>query len=93
MFASLLRTRKDRRSEHTPLLAALQRYRSRNADDEHSASEDDDDYDDIARFDGEDEDDGNNGPSRRDGPLLPVFSEFLGMHHLSIVCLLCSLHL
>jgi hypothetical protein len=39
----------------------------------------DDAYDDIAQYDGEDEDDDDNRGGRRDEPLLPVFSEFLGM--------------
>ena len=80
MFKSLLRTtHKGRRSETTPLLAALQRYRSRQNDDERSASEGEDDYpEDIAQYDG-DYEEGEDDDGRRDGPLLPVFSsEVLG---------------
>ncbi|KAF2188253.1 hypothetical protein K469DRAFT_660883 [Zopfia rhizophila CBS 207.26] len=83
MFASLLRHQIGRRSENTPLLAAFNRYRNnRHADDgQHSASEGDDGYpEDIAQYDGEDEgedEDENGDHGRRDGPLLPVFSEFL----------------
>ena len=77
MFGSLLRPRKDGRSETTPLLAALTKYRSRHTADEHSASERDDYHEDVAQYDGEDEDDEDD--ARRDGPLLPVFSsEVLG---------------
>ncbi|KAF2121378.1 hypothetical protein BDV96DRAFT_484258 [Lophiotrema nucula] len=80
MFASLLSQRKASRSERTPLLAALERYRNRHANqDEHSASEDEDDeeYEEVVQYDGEDEDDNNQHRGGRDGPLLPVFSEFL----------------
>lgn len=90
MFASLLRKQKDPRSESetTPLLAALHRYRSRRAHDDHAASDDDDhdhDYhEDIAHYDAGDEDDDQNA-RRRDGPLLPVFSsEFLGVYNLPL---------
>ncbi|KAF2866247.1 hypothetical protein BDV95DRAFT_505392 [Massariosphaeria phaeospora] len=74
MFASLLRTRNDRRSETTPLLAALSRYRARRDDEEDHADEadDDDDPEEVAPYDGEDEDEDHHG--RGDGPLLPVFS-------------------
>jgi len=83
MFASLLQHQSDRpRSERTPLLAAFHRYRARNnADEDHSASgadDDDDDREDVERFDREDDHPRNRGRGRG-GPLLPVFSEFLGM--------------
>ncbi|KAF2263333.1 hypothetical protein CC78DRAFT_284473 [Lojkania enalia] len=87
MFASLLRRQKGPWSERTPLLAALHRYRNRHHEDDdddddddnnnnnNSASEANDEYpEDIGQYDGEDEDDDD---GRRDGPLLPVFSEFL----------------
>jgi hypothetical protein len=84
MFASLLRSKKSRPSETTPLLAALHKYRNR---DHEGASEAEDDYDDdaaqyVGEIDDEDED------RRRDGPLLPVFSsELLGgfLLHVNIV--------
>lgn len=76
MLAPLLRIPKGRRSERTPLLDALNKFRIRRADD---GSEDDDGDEDVAHYDGEDEDDEDNGGSQRDGPLLPVFSEFLGI--------------
>lgn len=77
MFASLLRTRKDDAHETTPLLQALSRYRSRDAD---ARSADDDE--DAAHYDAGDEDYEDEDQGRRDGPLLPVFSsEFLGMPH------------
>ncbi|KAJ4368337.1 hypothetical protein N0V83_006693 [Neocucurbitaria cava] len=70
MFASLLRSKKSRPSETTPLLAALKKYRSRQNGE---SSEAEDDYPEvIARYDGEDEDE--HVGRRRDGPLLPVFS-------------------
>ncbi|KAF1950172.1 hypothetical protein CC80DRAFT_554632 [Byssothecium circinans] len=79
MFASLLgKSRRDQRSETTPLLQALSQYRSRYQDDEHSDSDPHDAHDNITQqYDGGDEDDdGRSG--QRDGPLLPVFSsEFL----------------
>lgn len=78
MFASLLggrRAQKGRVSERTPLLEALRKYQTRRADDDGSASEAEED---IAQYDGEDEDE-DNVSGRRDGPLLPVFSEFLGI--------------
>jgi hypothetical protein len=77
MFASLLRSKKSRPAETTPLLAALRKYRNRN--DEPSEAEADDDYeDDLAQYDGEEVDD-EDEDRHRDGPLLPVFSsEFLG---------------
>jgi hypothetical protein len=80
MFKSLLGTQKGHRSERTPLLAALDRYRNRNADGDDSASEGGvqdngpDDMDDE-HYDEDDDDD-----DHRDGPLLPVFSsEVLGI--------------
>ena len=75
MFASLLRSKKSRPSETTPLLTAIHKYRNHGNDE---ASEADDDYeDDIAQYDGEVDDEDED--RRRDGPLLPVFSsEFLG---------------
>lgn len=70
MFASLLRSTKKRPSESTPLLAALNRYRSRQHGE---TSEADDDYRGrVAHYDGEDEDEDED--RRQDGPLLPVFS-------------------
>ncbi|KZM24009.1 uncharacterized protein EKO05_0009382 [Ascochyta rabiei] len=74
MFASLLRSRRSRPSETTPLLAALHSYRHRHHDE---ASEAEADYDEHAGpYDGgvEDEDQDH---GRRDGPLLPVFSSEL----------------
>jgi hypothetical protein len=86
MFASLLRSKKSRPSETTPLLAALHKYRHHD-----EASEADDDYEeDLAQYDGEVDDEDED--RRRDGPLLPVFSsEFLGglkccMWYLSVYC-------
>lgn len=80
MFASLLRSNKKRPSETTPLLAALNRYRSRqNGEDSEADEEHQNHRRVITRYDGgdEDEDDGR----RQDGPLLPVFSSaVLGMH-------------
>ncbi|KAF2031454.1 hypothetical protein EK21DRAFT_62959 [Setomelanomma holmii] len=69
MFTSLLRSNKRRLSETTPLLAALQQYRSRRNGDTDAA----DDYPDrIAQYDGEEEEEDED--RQRDGPLLPVFS-------------------
>ncbi|KAH7089189.1 hypothetical protein FB567DRAFT_523228 [Paraphoma chrysanthemicola] len=69
MFTSLLGSKKRRPSETTPLLAALNKYRSRR----NGEADAEDDYQDrIAQHDGG-EDEGNED-SRRDGPLLPVFS-------------------
>jgi hypothetical protein len=80
MFASLLRPKKSRVSETTPLLEALNKYRARH--EEPSEPADDDDYpDDGLPYDGEvdDEVDDEDDDRRRDGPLLPVFSyEVLG---------------
>ena len=80
MFASLLRPRKHDRPETTPLLQALRRYRTR--DDDHA----DDHDEDLAQYDGGDEDYEDEDHHARDGPLLPVFSaEVLGTsahHHL-----------
>jgi hypothetical protein len=79
MWSTFLGKRKARRSDRTPLLAALHRYQSRESHRDHSASDDDLDYG-TARYDGEDEDDEDGVSAQRDGPLLPVFSsEFLGM--------------
>lgn len=76
MFASLFGSKKRRPSETAPLLAALNRYHSRQ--NEPSEDEDEHDAEGIAQYDGEDEDEDDD--RRRDGPLLPVFSsEFLGM--------------
>ena len=80
MFKSLLGTQQGRRSERTPLLAALDRYRNRNDD---SASEgegegegEDNRPDDM---DGENYDEDEDDDAQRDEPLLPVFSsEVLG---------------
>ncbi|KAH7130447.1 hypothetical protein B0J11DRAFT_252223 [Dendryphion nanum] len=78
MFASLLRTPRARQSERTPLLAALTRFHGRYDDGEHSASDrDDENNDEVAQYDGEDEDEDNDLRRQQDGPLLPVFSEFL----------------
>lgn len=91
MFASLLRTNSGRRSERTPLLAALNRYRNGN-DEQHSRSEDDE-YDEIAQYEGEDDDDDNNTGAIRQDHLLPVFGEFLGTDQHFNVCLLGSQHI
>ncbi|KAF2708816.1 hypothetical protein K504DRAFT_491475 [Pleomassaria siparia CBS 279.74] len=79
MFKTLLGNQKGRRSERTPLLAALHRYRSRNTDaddddEEHSGSEGDDNGpEEHGQYDGDyDEDDDDD--RQRDEPLLPVFS-------------------
>ncbi|KAF2797828.1 hypothetical protein K505DRAFT_234566 [Melanomma pulvis-pyrius CBS 109.77] len=73
MFKTLLGTQKGRRSERTPLLAALHRYRSRNTDDDSASDADHDGPEHVQQYDGEyDEDDDDDG--QRDGPLLPVFS-------------------
>ncbi|KAF2734951.1 hypothetical protein EJ04DRAFT_465661 [Polyplosphaeria fusca] len=82
MFASFLRQQpKARQTERTPLLAALDRYRNRLADDHDDddavSDEDDDHYPALGQYDGGDEDDDDYHHGRRDGPLLPVFSEFL----------------
>lgn len=89
MFNSFLRRQsKGRQPEQTPLLAALNRYRSRNGDaHDEAVSDEDDDYTPVAQYDGGDEDENDFGVERRDGPLLPVFSEFLGMCFLPPVCL------
>ncbi|KAL6710045.1 hypothetical protein ACN47E_009836 [Coniothyrium glycines] len=71
MFASLLRSKKKRPSETTPLLAALNRYRSRQNGD---ASEPDEDYPAVITQYEDDEDDDEENDRRQDGPLLPVFS-------------------
>jgi hypothetical protein len=78
MFKSLLGTQQGRRSERTPLLAALDRYRNRNDD---SASEGEGEGEDNRRddIDGENYDEDDDDDAQRDGPLLPVFSaEVLG---------------
>ncbi|KAF2277391.1 uncharacterized protein EI97DRAFT_289836 [Westerdykella ornata] len=77
MFSSLLGTRKGRHSERTPLLSSWLNHLSRqHHNPDHSASEDHD-HEDTARYYGEDEDDEGANRGRRDGPLLPVFSETL----------------
>ena len=82
MFDSLLRSKKrSRPSETTPLLAALQKYRSRHSDGdepEPPGLEAEDDYEAAeGQYNGQVDDEDDHG--RRDGPLLPVFSsEFLG---------------
>ncbi|KAF2742271.1 hypothetical protein M011DRAFT_412953 [Sporormia fimetaria CBS 119925] len=74
MFASFLQGPKPRTSERTPLLAAL----SRLPDRDHGAPDHDREAEaDTARYDGEDEEDEEDGPRFRDGSLLPVFSELL----------------
>lgn len=94
MFASLLASRKDPRSETTPLLQALDSYRRRHADlnpDPNPNGHPDDDAahnpsvptrQRFPRYQEHDDDDDENEDSdgrRGDGPLLPVFSaEFLG---------------
>ena len=91
MFASFLRSQKGRQSERTPLLAALDRVRSRHA--AQHAEEEDDEYDDVGQYDGGDEDDEDNVGGGRDGPLLPVFSEFLGTYgYLLLVYAFISSH-
>jgi hypothetical protein len=78
MFASLLRSKKSRPSENTPLLAALGRYHNRHNGEVDEAVEEA-----VAQYDdeGEDEDEDR----RRDGSLLPVFSStFLGMRGKSL---------
>jgi hypothetical protein len=80
MFASLFPSKKSRTSETTPLLAALQQYRSRH-NGANEAGERGPEV--IARDDGdeedEDEDEQEDQDRQRDGPLLPVFSStFLG---------------
>jgi hypothetical protein len=74
MFASLFQSKKRRPSETTPLLAALNRYRSHH----HGADQPDgDDAPGVAHDDGDEEDEDEDRP--RDGSLLPVFSStFLG---------------
>jgi hypothetical protein len=84
MFASLLRSKKRRPSETTPLLAALHRYRSRQdgVDEAHN-----DDPGAIAQYDDgdDDEEDDEDQEQHRDGPLLPVFSStFLGTSLMSL---------
>jgi hypothetical protein len=92
MFASLFRSQKSRPSETTPLLAALNRYRSH-----HNGAQEPDEHDDDATAGrahdnghghghGDDDDDGDddeeNEDRRRDGTLLPVFSStFLGSRY------------
>lgn len=78
MFASLLQSKKRRPSETTPLLAALNRYRSRQNGEADEGE--DDDAENIGRYEGEEEEEDED--RRRDGPLLPVFSStFLGMRN------------
>lgn len=84
MFASLLQHHKDRRpSDRTPLLASFHKHRNHDDHDDHSASDedhhDDEDFDEPAHLDGEDHHDDRESYRRGDGPLLPVFAEFLGM--------------
>ncbi len=77
MFASLLRSKQTRPSETTPLLAALNRYRSRQNGDPVEAEDDYPDH--IAQYETEDQDEDRG--RRREGSLLPVFSfEVLGKH-------------
>ncbi|CAI6228537.1 unnamed protein product [Periconia digitata] len=83
MFASLLGSRKDPRSETTPLLQALDRYRRRHADPNPDLSVDGDDDDEqghhqFPRYEDHEDDHEDSDGRRGDGPLLPVFSaEFL----------------
>ncbi|KAF2829256.1 hypothetical protein CC86DRAFT_464904 [Ophiobolus disseminans] len=70
MFASLLQSKKRRPSETTPLLAALNRYRSRQNGEANEV--DDGDAEAAVQYDGEEEDEDED--RRRDGSLLPVFS-------------------
>jgi hypothetical protein len=75
MFTSFLQSKKRRSSETTPLLAALNQYRSRQNGE---ADEEDNDAEMMGQDDSEEEDEDED--RRRDGPLLPVFSStFLGM--------------
>lgn len=79
MFASLLRSKKGRPSESTPLLSALNRYQSEPDGD------DDDQAWMIPPDDRDDDDEDEDQDGRRDGPLLPVFaSTFLGMYSLVV---------
>lgn len=76
MFASLLRSKKRRPSETTPLLAALDRYRNRRNGVEETQG---DAAEGVAQYEGDEEGD-EDEDQQRDGPLLPVFSStFLGM--------------
>jgi hypothetical protein len=77
MFNSLLRSKKRRPSETTPLLAALSKYRSRRNGD---VDAEDDSPDGIAQYHGGEDEQEEDEDRRRDGTLLPVFSStFLGM--------------
>lgn len=85
MFASLLGSRKDPRSETTPLLQALDRYRRRYHNPHGEPSVDDEDHDgedadhQVPGYHDPDDDDEDDDGRGGDGPLLPVFSsEFLG---------------
>jgi len=82
MFASFLQSKKRQPSETTPLLAALNRYRSR----QNGEADEEDDAEAIGQDDGEEEYEDED--RQRDGPLLPVFSStFLGMLALMRHCL------
>ncbi|KAH8728720.1 hypothetical protein GQ44DRAFT_608500 [Phaeosphaeriaceae sp. PMI808] len=71
MFASLVRSKKSHPSESTPLLAALNRYRSR-----HNGVDDEleDDHHQGRGRSPQSEHDDEDEDRRQDGPLLPVFS-------------------
>ncbi|ORY16701.1 hypothetical protein BCR34DRAFT_597411 [Clohesyomyces aquaticus] len=85
MFASLLQSRNGPpRSERTPLLATFSLTLARNkrrdarpADQRSGSESDDDEYGGQYNDEGEGDDEDNEDRGRRDGPLLPVFSEFL----------------
>ncbi|KAF1969668.1 hypothetical protein BU23DRAFT_235586 [Bimuria novae-zelandiae CBS 107.79] len=80
MFASLLRTRKHDGPETAPLLQALNRFRRRGGDDDDDDEEHSSVDENVAQYDGGDEDyerDEDDDHGRRDGPLLPVFSSEL----------------
>ena len=97
MFDSLLRSKKrSRPSETTPLLAALQKYRSRHSDGDEPEPETpgleaEDDYEAAeGQYNGRLQVDDEDDDRRRDGPLLPVFSsEFLGTRWCCVACEVC----
>ena len=96
MFDSLLRSKKrSRPSETTPLLAALQKYRSRHSDGDEPEPETrgleaEDDEAAEGQYNGRLQVDDEDDDRRRDGPLLPVFSsEFLGTRWCCVACEVC----
>lgn len=84
MFTSLLRRQRGRRgSERSPFFSAFNRART-GADENYSASDsgDGDDLADDAEHSAGEEDEDNDAEDddgNQEGPLLPVFSEFLGI--------------